>query len=243
VRISRRPSKFALWRLLEADLRPVTGPVGIDAACAAFKSYEFFHTASYYGVDIDFDAIEMGLDDHPEAVGIFGDLTELDLPSSCADVCVSTNTFHWLPSDRKRGALDRLVHLVKADGRLIIELHRDVFLDEALELLHDQFEDVEVKYFCNPVSRWYEDWLWSHNYLEPRAGWLAKMRIGIAWVLSGAEELFPHSSKGKSQAYVRCDRRRDAGPAHEVVLEPARRITERIYAATAARADARAASQ
>ena len=236
MRIARRPSKFVLWRFLEPDLRGIDGAVGVDAACATFKTYPLFHTASYYGVDLDLAAIRQGRREHPEAIGLVGDLTELDLPEASVDVCVSTNTFHWIRPDQRRAALERLARLVRADGWLLVEGPAD-FCDESVGWLRGCFDDVDVRYFGNPLSCAYERWLEKRAYVERGRGLFAALRVAVAAFLGAGELLLQRSRRGKRWAYIRCHRRRDAQPAAAFQIDESRRIEDGIYTASA-RADA-----
>ena len=229
MRIARRPSKFALWRFLEPDLGAAEGAVGLDAACAAFKMYPYFRTRTYIGVDVDLAAIEQGRREHPAGIGLHADLASLELPARSVDVCVSTNTFHWIPVDERLNALERLVGVVKSDGWLIVEVPAP-FAPQAIALLRSEFTDVDVRYFGNPLSLRYERWLDAHAYLERGRGVLAVIRIAVASVLGAGELLFPHSPRGKSWAYFRCRRRRQAGPTAELQLDELRRVDDGIYA-------------
>jgi hypothetical protein len=230
VRIARRPSKFVLWRFLEADLRDIDGAVGIDAACATFKTFPLFRTASYYGIDLDLDAIRQGRREHPEAIGLVGDLAEIDLPRGSVDVCVSTNTFHWIPLDRRRLALERLADLVRADGSLILEAPIN-FCDDARAILSERFVNVDVRYFGNTLSYRYERWLIDRGFIERREGFFAAVRVATASLLGALELASQRSRRGKRWVYFRCRLRRDAPPPSEFRIDESRRLEDGVYAA------------
>jgi SAM-dependent methyltransferase len=232
VRVARRPSKFALWRMLEADLRDATGAVGLDAACAAFKTYPLFRTDRYYGVDVDRAAIEEGRRTHPEAVGVLGDLVSLDLPRRSVDVCVSTNTLHWMYPEDRREVERRLVDLVRPDGTLIVECERNDMLAGLLAHVHAEFDDVDVRYFGSWMARKYEAWLKDRSALEWRKGPMRTVRMGVAMVLSWVELVAPHAAFGRGYVYIRARRRKDRSVVNEFVVDPARLIADGVYAAS-----------
>jgi hypothetical protein len=218
--------------MLEADLRHAHGEVGFDAASAAFKTYPLFHTDRYFGIDVDRDAIEQGRRNHPEALGIVGDIATLDLPPRSVDVCVSTNTLHWLRPEQRREAERRLIELVKPDGLFVLECARDEMLAGTLGAVRAQFTDVDVRYFGIALSRRYESWLHRRAALEWRPGPMRVVRMGIAMVLSWAEFVLPHSPATRGFAYIRARGRRVRGPVNPFEVDPARIVGDGIYAAS-----------
>lgn len=218
--------------MLEADLRDHPGEVGVDAASAAFKTYALFRTQRYYGIDIDLRALEIGRIEHPEAIGIVGDIAELELPSCSADVVVSTNTLHWLEPDQRRAAERRLIDLVKPDGVLVIECEKNELLAGTLEHIRQEYADVDVRYFGVWLSRKYEDWLGARAALEWKQGPMRYVRVGVAMVLSWLELLFPHCSATRGYAYIRARRRRGELTVQRFEVDPARLVGDGIYAAS-----------
>jgi len=227
---ARRPSKLTLFRRMEADLAQLGGAIGVDAASASFKTYPLFRTESYVGVDNDLEALEQGRRDFPAGTGILADIATVELPEASVDVCVSTNTMHWLNTDERRQAIDRLARLVAPDGWFILQVDHDEFLPEALAILGSHFEDVEAHYYRNRLSTVYEQWLERHNDLDSRLrGVLAVVQLNAARVMSRFDRM-SSDSRHRNHAYIRCHTRRDVENRGEFVIDKSRPIADGIYA-------------
>jgi SAM-dependent methyltransferase len=227
---ARRPSKFTLFRRMQADLAQIDGAIGVDAASASFKTYPLFRTDSYFGVDNDLEALEQGRRDFPAATGILADIATVELPEASVDVCVSTNTMHWLTPDERRQAIDRLARLVAPTGWFILQVDHDEFLPEALAILGSRFEHVEVLYYRTRLSTLYEEWLFRHNDLDSRLrGALAVVQLNIARVMSLTDRMSTNG-RNRNHAYVRCHTRRDVQTRNEFTVHALRPLADGIYA-------------
>jgi len=230
VRVSLRPSKITLFEQLESDLAGMDGEVGVDAASAAFKSYPYFRTRSYYGVDIDKSALQQGLHDHPEGIALLADVTDLDLPSGSVDVCVSTNTLNWFGHDKRLQALAELTRIVAPHGWLVLELDCDRLLPEALVLLRARFEVVEVCYYGNRLCQAYESRLVSWVDVNRRArGLVGTVLLGLARIVSLTDRMSA-SAKGRTHAYVRCHWRSDDTEPASFVVDESLKVADGMYA-------------
>ncbi|KKW23531.1 MAG: hypothetical protein UY65_C0001G0023 [Parcubacteria group bacterium GW2011_GWA2_51_12] len=200
-----RPSKSFLYDRLESELKTLRGKVGIDAASADFKNRRMFKTDYYFGIDLDLSALGKGILKYNDerAVGIHADITNLRLmPTGCADAVVSTNTIYSIPADLQAKALGELCRITSPGGRLIIETSLDSNFPELLGVIKKYFLNVRVKYYRNPISRFYE-WLFEkHGYLgnHPIAG-RRPFRL-FAWLVSRLEYLTFGVKAGNRHAFI-----------------------------------------
>ena len=227
-----RPSKSFLYDVLENELAAMRGAVALDAASANFKNRRMFRTRFYYGVDFDLELLKQGLARHSDdrTFGIHADLARLDaIPDNSADVAVSTNTLYQMQPASRKQALEHLCRITRTDGKLFCQLELDEDLDELLPIIHSHFSDVFVRYYRNPISRFYE-WIFERDgYLgsHPVAG-CRPFRL-LAWLLSRTEYLTWRFRAGNRRAVVVAERKIAQGENHEFDLSGLPHEAERIY--------------
>jgi len=200
--IKSRPSKCFVYNRLDNLLRNRYDEVGVDAASANFKNCSKFKTTKYYGVDIDLSAVRQGVETGGENVfGIWADLSELDkLPSSSVGVVVSTFSLYHLVWSKRQLALVNLCRLVRSDGLLVVELLTDENLDDSIKIIEEQFNFIEIVYFKNYLSQWYERLIQNNISVTGDLYYFANtlpFRF-LAWFL-GFFEFFTYQKKGSNK--------------------------------------------
>ena len=227
-----RPSKSFLYDVLEHELSSCRGAVAIDAASANFKNRRKFRTQYYYGVDMDTESLKQGLEKYPDphTFGIYADMANLAaIPDNSVDVVVSTNTLYQLEPANRNKALRELCRITRTDGKFFCQLEMDRSLDELLSIVRSHFFSVKVRYYRNPVSRFYE-WLFERDgYLgsHPLAG-RRPFRLA-AWLLSRLEFLTWFWRAGNRRALVIARRKTDSQENHKFDLSAVPLAADRIY--------------
>jgi len=225
-----RPSKSFLFDVLEKKLSRLPGEIGLDAASAHFKNRKMFKTDSYYGLDIDLEALKKGISRNifPNTFALYADLTKLDLlPENSADVIVSTNTLYMLTCQDRLKAINNLGRLTY--NSFLLELPIDECLSKAIELLYKYFDQVKVIYYKNIFCRFYEKIFEKNGFLgsHPIAG-LKPFRL-LAWLISRLEFLTCFTSFGNESAFIACSHKRDVKRKEKFDLSKLSLIDNRIY--------------
>ncbi len=229
MRLAVRPSKTFLWSLLDRDLSQLTDGIGLDAASAAFKSYPYFKTKQYFGLDISFDALKSGTALCPNAVGLNGSLTEFDLPSNSVDLVVSTNTLCHLDFEQRAIAIEKLSQLVNKKGCFLVEIDNDAFFQKAIHILEKYFSDIKITYYQNFISYKYESIWEKEGFLgdHPIAG--SKPFLSLSFLLSKFESLTCKKSGTNKHAYIKCTGKIQDERDNTFDILDKKQIGDRIY--------------
>ena len=178
-----------LYHLLKKELKHLDGDVAIDAGCSYLVTTNFFRTKHYYGLEMQRDRLEEGLqqpDLRPNVIGVVADLTNLErLNSHCADVVVCTDVLFWLSREDQAAAVRELARICKSDGTLIVTVRHGKWKRDQRPYFMQEFERVIIRYYRGRISnlltvvaRWFPS---LRPYLY-RAWWLEYLayRIGGA---------------------------------------------------------------
>ena len=229
MRVAVRPSKTFLWSLLDRDLGQITEGVGIDAASAAFKSYPFFKTKDYFGLDFSLEALNAGVKLYPQATGLHGSLTDFTLPENSVDLVVSTNTLCHLSFDQRAIALKKLSEIVNSDGKFLVELDNDSFAEKAIQILGDYFSNIKITYYQNKLSFAYES-IWEKNGFlgdHPVAG--SKPFLFLSYLLSRLEHFTCKNSSTNKHVYLKCTGKKHTEKNNVFDISGKRKIEDGIY--------------
>ncbi len=220
--MSKRPSKKALYHYLKRDLRGQVGGIGVDAAAANMKNHWMFQTDLYVGLDVSLDLLRQGVRNKPNAIGVLADLADLNLPDNCVDLCVSTNTFEALLPENQRLMAAHLARIVKPDGVLLFNKHCDQAWPGILAVVQGAFAQVEIVYYRNLFSQWYE----THCLSETGGSFWRKPLVAfLSWV-EYATFFLPWFNEG---VYVRCRQKHRRGPDHPWSVTNLEWIEENLY--------------
>ncbi len=193
-----------------------------------------FRTKFYYGVDLDLELLEQGLARYEDETtfGIHADLAKLEaIPDNSADVVVSTNTLYQLESESQKKALAHLCRIVRSDGKFICQLDLGPDLETLLSIIRSNFLRVKIRYYRNPISRFYE-WIFEQDGFlgsHPIAG-RRPFRL-LAWLLSRLEFLTWRSARGNRRALI-VGSQKIGEPANQVFDLSAMPLKDRIYQLT-----------
>jgi len=216
----RRPSKIAMLRRLAKDLSRERGKIGVDAASAHMKYRRFFKTQRYIGIDIDRERLITGLQRHPEDTGILANLAEYRGPGNSVDLLVSSNTLHFMSDEDCMAAVMNFVFMVKPDGRLIITKHVDEVSPKVLELLQRSFEDVDIFFYKNSLSMFYESLFYDKGgkftgTLLARIFTFRPLIVLLSWL----EMLTNGCESCNHRMYISCTRKRTKEPENDFSLD------------------------
>jgi len=228
--ITGRPSKNALYDVLEKQLRQCRGAVGVDAASADFKNRKFFCTDAYYGIDINLSALQAGIKNaDAQTFGIHADLANLDaLSDNSVDVLVSTYTLYHMPVTDRLQALQQVCRIVAPNGTLFVELLLDTDFDVAVSLFQKQFESVEIMYFKNRLSQWYISLFTKKDgSMSPLLFTLA-CRI-IAWMVGKLEVFTRTRRSGNMHGLIVCSLKKGSVNRKTFDLSEVKQLGERLY--------------
>lgn len=227
-----RPSKTFLFDVLEKKLKTARGSVGIDAGSGDFKNHKMFKTDYYYGLDIDFVALQKGLEKFSgeKTLGFLADLTVLDkLPNDIADVVVCTNTLYAIPYELRLKAVTNLCGLVKNNGSIMLEFLIDESLDSVLNIIKKKFSKCQVLFYRNPISRFYEGIFEKNGYLGSHPVASKKPFRILSWCLSRIEFLTCKFKKINQHSFILAYGKREKGSDNTVDFPNLEKIGERLY--------------
>ncbi len=206
--IRARPGKTFLFNKINGILNDSRGRIGLDAGAAGFKNISMFKTDIYVGVDINKEALQLGLSKvgDRDAVGIVSSLDSLDrINNSSVDVVVSTNTFHQIDHDIQAKAIAQLSQITKINGLFICELLIDDNFDKLLDILKNNFNDIKIYYYKNLLSQIYE------KLMQEKSGRLDDSKFGckklfllVSYLLSLLEYLTCGARSINKHALVIC---------------------------------------
>lgn len=196
-----RPSKNFFYAVLERNIIRTKAPLVLDAASAIMKNRAMFKNTRYYGLDIDLEALRLGLKNSPpDTYGIWADMSTLEtLPSNSVDLIVSTNTLYKLTSLDQDKAVDHLCRITKPNGDFFLDITLSDRVPVVADLLKRRFKKVTVVYCKNPINQLYEKAFENKNKdlgYHPIAS-LRPFRL-FAWLLGQLEYLtcrFPRLNK------------------------------------------------
>lgn len=156
--IYTRPSKNFFYAVLERAIIRTKAPVVLDAASAIMKNRAMFKNTQYYGLDIDIEALRLGLKNSPpETYGIWADMSKLEkLSSNSVELIVSTNTLYKLTSTDQIKAVDHLCRIAKPNGDFFLDVTNSGSVPALAETLKRRFKTVKIIYCKNPINQMYE---------------------------------------------------------------------------------------
>lgn len=225
-----RPSKTFLFNWLRKHLATKKGGVGLDAASATLKNKKFFQTDVYIGFDYDKNFLKTGIKNFGGTeklkehgiVPVLGDLIKMEaFPSNSCDVVLSTNSLYHIKDRQKRlKATLELARVTKTSGICILDLQKDDLLNESIKALKEVFETVDVWYFRNKFSLFYER-LFQDDNGDMTKSKLANTKLFrlFAWKLSLLEYLTRRWKWFNQECLVLCERKKETGVDQEVGYE------------------------
>jgi len=230
-----RPSKCFLYDILESNLKKHQALVALDAGSNNFKNYPMFNAEYYYGLDLDFDALKKGVEKYKQdkTFGLWGDLRNLNtLPDKSIDVIASTNTLYVLNDTEREAVVKNLSRLCAPGGLFICEIPNDKTAKNILKQLEKNFEKINIIYYRNIFSRWYEKIFERRGYIgfDDLAAWLP-FRF-LAWLISRFEFLTCYAKKINTDIIVICQQA-DLGSQNKFILNNNNLIQRHIYQLTA----------
>ena len=229
-----RPSKIFLFSKLKHLLHELRGNIGLDAGCANLKNRRMFQTKLYYGLDRNLDLLRAGLAKYNDGqtFGIYADMAKLDvLPDNSVDVLVTTNTLNHLNPDDRKLAIKHLCRLAKSHGHFLCEMSLDQDFDALAKMIKSYFENSDVIYYRNALSRFYEGIFERDGDLSthPIAG-RRPFRL-LAWLISRLEYLTCFWRVGNRHALIVCSGKIVKSSDEAFVLSGLPFIEPRIYKA------------
>jgi len=227
-----RPSKIFLFEVLRKSIQSHPCAISLDAGAAGFKNRWMFLHGSYYGLDLDLQRLRTGLastSGTSNTFGIHADVSHLEaLPTGSVGCVVSTNTLYCLPPEDRLRAIQQLCELTSPDGIMLIELSCDEAFAQEVDIAKRYFTSVEIFYFKNIFSRWYEHFFEKNGFLGSHPIAEKKPFKAIAWLFSRVEYLTRNSAKLNRHTLLRCAKKRDQA-AHPFDLSRIPRLDERLF--------------
>ncbi len=198
---SNRPSKQALFQMLQNDLSSICGELGVDAACGTMKNAHLFKTRRYLGIDNSEEALARSSPLHGHVSSMWANLETVRLPYQEATVIVSTNTLFYV--DRPLDAIANLHKGLQIGGTMLLHLSKDKKHWRNIKThLEGRFTFVDVQYVQNPLSRLYERWVPPTLSQEKAPTRHISFRV-IARLLALGERLTSHVSWLNNAVYVK----------------------------------------
>lgn len=187
-----RPSKCFVFDILKKELKKYTEGAGLDVGASSMKNRRLFKTDEYYGLDNNLGSLEKGLKiyNSKNTFGILADMTKLNnLTDGSFNVIVSTNTLYVLPANQRQSVISELCRLTSSQGCLIFELPLDKYIDDYFKIAKFNFKKVEIIYYRNIFSRFYESFFVKNGSLGYHAIASTRPFRFIAWLISRLEYL------------------------------------------------------
>lgn len=235
--LSPRPSKTRLHRLLKKDLgKTQKEKVAADIAAQNFMNTRFFKNDVYFGVDIDKEALEKGIDSMDEKnyrtdfisapvsreeisdysskesrqkVAVNGNILESNLfPSNSINVLVSTNTLmqHHIDPENYYSIIQNFCDYVAKDGHMYLNMVDDNFTNEIHRYLLSEYENVELIPYNNKISDMWETYLESEDGTPSLANNKVIFRSQYVVTLILSKVELIHSETTR-KSYIRCERK------------------------------------
>ena len=228
------PGKAFLWAVMEYDLKNVTGPLGIDAACDFFKNRHMFRTRRYVGVDNNLEALRRGKRRHPDGEGLFVPLENLDLPQCCADAIVSSHTLQYLkPNDQLR-VVDMFCRAVVPQGKLLIHVPRTSWLPEIEAALQQHFLHVDTARIGNLASRVFSRLFTKKGIFGNTVLFNSRLILRLSVLIASLEKLTCVRAGIQTRVYFHCTGAKHRCKPNPLRLESAFQIEPGIYTKNAA---------
>jgi SAM-dependent methyltransferase len=177
------PPKTYLISRFAFDLERLEGDdVAADISSNSFQHAELFESGVYYGVDIDKNALQQGIERAPEEtkteyltgpvgrdtvnrhrndghrfeVAVEGDITERLFPEQSLDLVGSTHTLHHIPPEQHRQVVEHFCSYLRPGGTLLLQISDGAALTTEMEqLLRENFETVDITSYRNFISHRY----------------------------------------------------------------------------------------
>ena len=212
--MSNRPSKRFLFRILRRDINLYSNvdSIVIDAACNNGRSRPMFPSKNYIGIDMSKDELKACMANYKDVTAGYADLTDTSLPESSVDLCVTTNTLEWMSKDGQILAVKSMASAVKSNGVYLLNKHRDDAFLPILDILHDYFDKVEVIYYRNPLSKYYENFISKNGHIITEGAMVGKLaRLLLSYLMSYCEWLTTWVPAINEAAYIRCSNKKSTG--------------------------------
>ena len=165
--LSKRPSRNYIRHILYADIQQFQPKRSLDAACGELAHYWMFETGEYWGIDIGYTTILVGLSSKNKKIInergseriklINGDMLRHINKLGPFDLVVSTYTLGHIPADSMFHAIESMTQTISVGGNLILS---DIIPDDAdklLSYLSEQFTNVDVLYYESLESQAFEN--------------------------------------------------------------------------------------
>lgn len=148
IRLSSKASKQLVYFLLMRDrLLSYNLAVGVDFGCKAMKNRPVFLTKSYYGVDLDADALAKGVETYPDANSVHATIETADVPPADFAICVNVIGGTNFKNSTAQDVLRSMVDKIAPGGTLLVTVkqknNRPGYLEECREVLKGSFERVD----------------------------------------------------------------------------------------------------
>jgi len=147
------PGKTYVWALMDYLLRDRAGSVGIDAACDFFKSFKYFRTERYVGVDCNKETLIRGMGMFPQGEALLSRLENLELTENSADVILSTHTLQYFAPEQIVDICAMFTRAVKSDGLLLVHVPNNECVPGLQQLFDKAFHMVQRLHVGHLLSR------------------------------------------------------------------------------------------
>jgi hypothetical protein len=235
--LSPRPSKTRLHRLLKKDLEKWENKeVVADIATQNFMNAHHFGQNVYFGVDIDKNALEKGIDSisdddchtafisapvsegkisefrskhQKHKIAVEGNILDFNLfPSNSLDVITSTNTLicNHIDSAKYYSIIESFCNYIDKDGHLYLNLADDDFTNDIHRYLLSEFEKVGVIGYGNKISNKYEKYLESEEG-SPSLSDNTALHYGQMGISLILSKIELIHSENTTGSYIRCERK------------------------------------
>ena len=174
----------------------------------ALQAFLFLRLNSILGMDLDLGRLKRGVENCPNGIGLFGDISINSLPENSVDVLVSTNTLYKLSVEKRYEAIENFCKWMKPDGKFFCQMPNDEYVSGYLSILSQYFNDINYIYYGNAFSIFYER-LWDKtgdlsNW--PRIGRMKYFQY-ISYIIGKLENLTLTNSNN-AKIYFRCSKKK-----------------------------------
>ena len=151
--MSVNPEKRAFFQILREHSKQVAfgknQPLTVvDAASAGFKNrYLFANFIHYVGIDIDAEALLMGLERYPDDYAVLADISRQPIGSAFAELVVSTNTIENIKSDEAKLRTVKILSLaLKDDADFILSIPKEHLSEDIVSFFNNNFKKITYSY-------------------------------------------------------------------------------------------------